>query len=195
MNRPAGRQQGATLIEVLVSIIIVVAGLLGLAGLQSRVSLAEVEAFQRAQAILLLNDMVARINANRRNAPSYATGGTPVGTGTPQQDCSTATTTAALDLCEWNNALLGATEGLGGNNVGAMQDARGCIDVVQGTMPKQFLVSVVWRGSGPTVAPGATTCGQGSYGNDATRRALTATIELGCLQNDPASGLCISTYN
>jgi type IV pilus assembly protein PilV len=195
MNRHAQRQQGATLIEVLVAIIIVVFGLLGLAGLQSRVSLAEVEAFQRAQAILLLNDMVARINANRRNATSYAAGGTALGTGNPAGICSTATTTAALDLCEWNNALLGATEGLGGNSVGAMQDARGCIDAVQGTMPKQFRVSVVWRGSNPTVSPGATTCGQGSYGNDATRRAITATIELGCLQNDPATALCVSTYN
>lgn len=194
MNRHARRQQGATIIEVLVSIIIVVFGLLGLAGLQSRVSLAEVEAFQRAQAILVLNDMVGRINANRRNATSYSTG-TTWGTGQPLGICASATSTAAIDLCEWNNELLGATEGLGGNNVGAMQDARGCIDVLQGTMPKQFRVSVVWRGSGPTVAPGATTCGQGNYGNDATRRAITATIEMGCLQNDPATALCVSTYN
>jgi type IV pilus assembly protein PilV len=195
MSHSVARQQGATIIEVLVAIIIVVFGLLGLAGLQSRVSLAEVEAFQRAQAILILNDMVGRINANRRNAPSYATGGTPKGTGQPVQDCSVSTATADIDLCEWNNELLGATEGLGGNNVGSMQDARGCVEVIQGTMPKQFRVSVVWRGTAPTVAPGATTCGQGSYGNDALRRAITATIEMGCLQNDPANGTCISTYN
>lgn len=194
MNRPIGRQQGATLIEVLVSIIIVVFGLLGLAGMQSRVSLAEVEAFQRTQAILILNDMVGRLNANRRNNSSYDTGGSALGTGQSIRDCSTATSTADLDLCEWNNELLGATEGLGGTNVGAMQDARGCIDTVQGVMPKQIRVSVVWRGGNPTVAPGKTACGQGSYGNDATRRAITATVEMGCLQNDPATGLCFSTY-
>lgn len=193
MKHPAVRQQGATIIEVLVSIIIVVFGLLGLAGLQSRVSLAEVEAYQRAQAILLLQDMVARVNANRRNAVDYVTA-SPLGTGNSVADCSTSSTTAALDLCEWNNALLGANEGLGGNNVGAMQDARGCIQTLVGTMPKQFLISVVWRGSMTTVSPGATSCGQGSYSNDATRRAITATVELGCLQNDPANGLCVSTY-
>jgi type IV pilus assembly protein PilV len=195
MNRQIGRQQGATLIEVLVSIIIVVFGLLGLAGMQSRMSLAEVEAFQRTQAILVLNDMVGRINANRRWGTSYDTGGSALGTGQSARDCTTATSVADLDLCEWNNELLGTTEGLGGNNVGAMQDARGCIDTLQGTMPRQLRVSVVWRGGNPTVAPGATACGQGSYGNDATRRAITATIELGCLQNDPATGLCITTYH
>ncbi|HZZ94583.1 MAG TPA: prepilin-type N-terminal cleavage/methylation domain-containing protein [Usitatibacter sp.] len=194
MKHPVARQHGATLIEVLVSIIIVVFGLLGLAGLQSRVSLAEVEAFQRAQAILLLQDMVSRINANRRNATSYVTA-SPLGTGNAAADCSTSANTAALDLCEWNNALLGATEGLGGNNVGAMQDARGCIANTVAAMPKEFQISVVWRGSAPTVAPGATTCGQGSYSNDATRRALTATVKLGCLQNNTANGTCISTYN
>lgn len=194
MNRLSGRQQGATLIEVLVSIIIVVFGLLGLAGLQSRVSLAEVESFQRAQAVLLLDDMVGRINANRRNAGAYDTGGTPLGTGQGAAVCLTTDPTATVDKCQWNNELLGATEGLGGNSVGAMQSARGCIDTLQGTMPKMIRVSVVWQGSVPTVSPGATTCGQGAYGNDATRRAITATIELGCLQNDPATGLCISGY-
>ena len=195
MNRPIQRQQGATLIEVLVSIIIVVFGLLGLAGMQSRMSGAEVEAFQRTQAILVLNDMVGRINANRRWATSYDTGGAALGTGQVVQDCSTSTSTAQRDLCEWNNELLGTTEGLGGNNVGAMQDARGCIDTLTATMPRQLRVSVVWRGGNPTVAPGATSCGQGSYGNDATRRAITTTIELGCLQNDPATGLCITTFH
>jgi hypothetical protein len=62
-------------------------------------------------------------------------------------------------------------------------------------MPREFVVAVAWQGLAPTVTPTISTCGQGSYGNDATRRAITATIELGCLQNDPATALCVSTYN
>ena len=58
------------------------AGLLGVAGLQSRMQVAEVEAYQRTQAIVLLQDMVDRINANRVNAASYATGSVTLGTGT-----------------------------------------------------------------------------------------------------------------
>ena len=57
-------------------------------------------------------------------------------------------------------------------------------------MPRQYLVSVVWQGVTSTKAPG-TTCGSGLYGDEKTRRALTAVVTVGCLQNDPASGLCI----
>ena len=102
------RQGGTTMIEVLVAIVIVVVGLLGLAGLQSRASVAEMESFQRAQALLLMQDMVDRINANRKNAASYATS-TPLGTGNSAVDCS-GKSGKALDLCEWNNSLLGAAE-------------------------------------------------------------------------------------
>ena len=186
------RQGGATLIEVLVAIIIVVVGLLGLAGLQSRVSLAQVEAFQRSQAIVLVQDMASRIAVNRRIAEQYVTS-TPQGTGNPAQDCSTLTG-KNLDMCEWNNELLGAAEAINGASVGAMQGARGCVEELANTMPRKFLVSVVWQGTVPTVAPGATTCGSGSYTDDKTRRAVTATVEIGCLQNDPASTLCISNF-
>jgi type IV pilus assembly protein PilV len=185
------RQGGATIIEVLVAIIIVVVGLLGLAGLHSRVSLAEVEAFQRAQAVVLLQDMVSRINANRRAAENYATGLTPLGTSAI--DC-TGKTGFDLDKCEWNNELLGAAETSGSNNVGAMLGARGCVEEIQTSMPRQFRVSVVWQGTIPTVAPGATTCGQGSYTDDKTRRVVSTVVQIGCLQNDPASTLCISTF-
>jgi type IV pilus assembly protein PilV len=192
MSHRLSRQDGATIIEVLVAVILVVVGLLGLAGLQSRVSLAQVEAFQRAQAIVLVQDMASRINANRRNVGSYVTGtGMPKGTDVGAQSCS-GLTGAALDLCEWNNELVGAGETSGTSNVGAMLGARGCVESVQNTMPYQVRVSVVWQGTVGTVAPASTTCGSGKYTDDTTRRAITATVEIGCLQNDPASTLCIS---
>jgi type IV pilus modification protein PilV len=67
-------QAGTSLIEVLVTIVILAIGLLGLAGLQSRLQVSEMESYQRAQALVLLNDMVGRIEANRTNAASYVTG-------------------------------------------------------------------------------------------------------------------------
>jgi len=191
MSHRARRQDGATIIEILVAIIIVVVGLLGLAGLHSRVTLAEVEAFQRSQAVVLLQDMASRINANRRNAESYATGLTPLGTSAI--DC-TGKTGYDLDKCEWNNELLGAAEVSGTSNVGAMLGARGCVEEIQTAMPRQFRVSVVWQGTVPTVAPGATTCGQGAYTDDKTRRVVSTVVQIGCLQNDPASTLCISNF-
>lgn len=185
------RLRGVTMVEVLITIVILTVGLLGVAGLQARMQLAEVESYHRSHAIVLLQDMVARINSNRRNAMNYVTG-TPVGTGNAIQNCL-GLTGANLDLCHWNNALLGAAEtSSGGQQVGAMIGARGCISNVTATMPREFTLAVVWQGVTPTAAPTATVCGQGLYGNEQTRRALVARIKIGCLQNDPTTGLCVT---
>lgn len=185
------RIRGVTMIEVLITIVILTIGLLGVAGLQARMQLAEVESYHRSHAIVLLQDIVARVAANRRNAMNYVTA-TPLGTGNALQNCI-GLTGSALDLCQWNNALLGAAEtSSGGQQVGAMIGARGCISNVSATMPREFTVAVAWQGVTPTVASTATTCGQGLYGDEQTRRALVARIKIGCLQNDPTTGLCVT---
>lgn len=186
--RLAARQRGTSMIEVLVSIVIVVLGLLGLAGLQTHAALAEAESFQRAQAILLVQDMADRVSANRLNAASYITA-TPLGTGDTPGACGSMTG-VARDKCEWSAALLGSSESASGLKVGAMIGARGCVTETVSVMPRQYMVSVVWQGVTNTKAPG-TACGSGLYGDEKTRRALTTTITVGCLQNDPASGACI----
>jgi hypothetical protein len=61
------------------------------------------------------------------------------------------------------------------------------------TMPRQVIVAVAWQGLTPTAAPGATSCGQGLYGtDDRFRRALVASVTIGCLQNDPSTGTCVT---
>ncbi len=67
----ASWQAGFTMLEILVSIFIMTLGLLGLAGLQLRAQQGELESYQRAQALILANDMADRINANRRAAQCY----------------------------------------------------------------------------------------------------------------------------
>ena len=190
-KRPPTRARGVTMIEVLVTIVILTFGLLGVVALQARMQVAQSESYHRSQAILLMQDMVDRVNANRINALNYVTA-TPLGTGNAIQDC-TGLAGAALDLCEWNNTLLGASESTaGGQYAGAMIGARGCITNVVATMPREFLIAVTWQGLVPTVAPASTTCGQGQYGNDQMRRALVARVMIGCLQNDPTTGLCVT---
>ena len=182
------RQAGVSLIEVLVSIVIVVLGLLGLAGLQSHATVAEMEAFQRAQALVLLQDMVDRVNANRLVKNQYTS--SPLGTGRTIQSCNSLAG-YQRDHCEVSNALLGAAEtSASGGKVGAMVGARGCVELVNPSMPRQYLVSVVWQGLSPTKAP-STACGAGDFTDDKMRRAVTATVTIACLQNDPASGLCL----
>ena len=185
-------QGGTTMMEVLVSIVIVVVGLLGLAGLQSRASVAEMESFQRAQALLLMQDMVDRINANRKNATTYATG-TPLGTGGAGIADCTGKTGAALDLCEWNNSLLGAAEEAGGGKVGAMIGARGCVKVLSAAMPRQIQVAVVWQGLNATAASNVSDCGKGAYdAADKTRRVVATQVTIGCLENNPVTLICVT---
>src|SRR5205085_9534242 len=130
------RERGVTMIEVLITIVISAIGLLGIAALQARMHVVEVEAYQRAQATILLRYMTDRINANRKNAMSYVTA-TPVGTDTGLQNCA-GLTGANLDLCEWSNMLAGASESGGGQAQGAMLGARGCVFNRQPVMPRNF---------------------------------------------------------
>jgi type IV pilus assembly protein PilV len=183
------KAQGNTLIEILVAIVIVVVGLLGLAGLQSRATLAEMEAYQRAQALVLLQDMADRIAANRKNSMQYVTAA-PQGTDIGFQSCL-GLSGAELDKCEWSNELVGAGESASGSKVGAMIGARGCVINTVATMPRQFTVAVVWQGLNPTAPPG-TTCGSGLYGDERTRRAVTLNVTIGCLQNDPVTLTCVT---
>ena len=66
----AYKQNGATLLEVLVTVIILAFGLLGLAGLQMQTRSVEMESYQRSQAMVILNDMVNRLQMARANAAS-----------------------------------------------------------------------------------------------------------------------------
>ena len=96
---------GFSMIEVLITIVILTIGLLGLAGLQTKALTAQMESYQRSQALILLKDIGDRIDANRKNALSYVT---TVGTGAA---CPPAgATIASADLNQWCNALLGAAE-------------------------------------------------------------------------------------
>lgn len=175
-------QSGVSLLEALITMVILAFGLLGLAGLQSKVQVSETESFQRAQAILLVEDMANRISANRANAVAYLTGTAPIGFGDAQPaDCS-GLTGAAKDQCEWSNELKGAaekkTQGSQTTSLGAMRDARGCIDLIAGSTPPVYRVSVAWQGMTIFKAP-SVPCGATQYGNDdGYRRALAVMVPV-----------------
>jgi type IV pilus assembly protein PilV len=180
------RQRGTTMLEVLVTILILAFGMLGLAGLQAKIHLAEMEAYQRAQAVVLLSDMVERINANRANAANYVTGtATPLGTGDTQSITCPTATGAARDQCEWSNALKGAAETASTVRVGAMIGARGCIAQLQAPntnagvcKPGIYQVTVVWQGLNATVAPSLACASASSYGGTALRRAIAVNVSV-----------------
>jgi type IV pilus assembly protein PilV len=194
LSRP---QRGTTMLEVLVTMIVLAFGMLGLAGLQSKLHLAEMEAYQRGQAVVLLSDMVQRIYANRPSATSYVTGtASPLGVGDTQPAptaCSalplaTPGQLATRDQCEWSNALKGAAEARASTNAGAMIGARGCVEQFQAANPASgvcapgiYRVTVTWQGLNATVAP-ALTCGSGLYGAASLQRAISTNVTIGLLQ-------------
>lgn len=167
-------QSGFTMIEILVTIAILVIGLLGLAAMQTLATIAELEAYQRSQALVLVRDLADRMQANKANITAYV--GNDVGLA--EADCS-GKTGAALDLCEWNNQLAGVSEkaDAGARNVGAMIGARGCVVRLD---PQTFLVTVAWQGLSSAGTP-IETCGQGAYGNDAQRRTVSTVVRLALL--------------
>jgi len=193
---PRRHHGGFSLLEVLVTVLILSFGMLGLANLQLHMAAANSEAYQRAQAAALLADMVERVRVSAdvgsgTIAAGYITGTTPAGTGdnNATSNCSTLAVGAARDMCEWSNALKGSGETSGTSKAGAMIGGRGCITQLQAAnnttnicTPGIYSVAVAWQGLSTTVAPSTTTwaaCGTGLYGsNDALRRVITARVVI-----------------
>ncbi|MGJ7498270.1 type IV pilus modification PilV family protein [Variovorax sp. RT4R15] len=184
--RPLRRAEGgATLLEVMVTLVIVSIGLFGLAGLHARLQASEMEAYQRSQALILLNDMAARITINRRMAASYVVSA-PLGAGAT---CPTgAGTRQQIDAAEWCNALQGAAETSGASKLGAVIGGRGCVEDMGSN---DYLITVAWQGLVPISAPSSgVSCGKDQYDSavpgasctrDLCRRTVTTLVRIGSL--------------
>ena len=201
-------RQGFSMIEVLVSMLIVMVGLLGLAGMQARAQISELESYQRAQALVLLYDMVDRINNNRTSGTCFAvttdtTNGAPYfGTGaTATAACSSGSSAATNALAVtamtgWNSLLQGSSETKSGASVGAMIGARGCVSYdatkeyknassgAAYTGTGEYTVAVSWQGMADSFAP-TKACGAGLYGttvaSDTKRRTVWVTMRVATL--------------
>lgn len=189
------RQAGFSLLEVLVALVIVVVGLLGVIGLQAVAQQTEFESYQRAQALIMLNDMVEKINTNRTSAPCFAITGSA---GTPYYgtagvgfvgtvNCTSGfyneetRVLANAAMVSFDQALRGATETRGGSAVAALVGARGCVTLDAAT--NTYTVAVVWQGLTSTYRIASINCATGLYGdvNDTNRRVVWTTLRLGTL--------------
>jgi type IV pilus assembly protein PilV len=182
---------GFSLLEVLVTMLLVAFGLLGLAAMETRMMNSTNESFQRSQAVAILSDMTARMKAAGTNAGSYVTT-TNLGTGntTWTSGCGALAVGPTRDQCEWSSILQGAGEtSSGGKATGAMVNAVGCISTIQAPNPASGIckpgiydISVAWQGLSPTVTNSGNTCGTTLYtdingtANDNYRRLITARV-------------------
>jgi type IV pilus assembly protein PilV len=146
-------QRGVGLIEVLISLVVIAIGLLGLAALQGKAQKAELESYQRSQALILLQDVAGRLRANRAGKDGYSDGGSCTGT-------------CALDKQAWQSQLLLPDAPLNGVV---------CISKSSGA-GNTFIVSIAWQGLADIVQTTENTCGQSSIGSN--RRVTSVPVRF-----------------
>ena len=180
------RHSGFTLIEVLVTFLIVAIGLLGLGALQVNTMNNSFETYQRALVNSIVEDMAARIrmNSGAAMAGEYFLEPPDEETCKPVIISAEPTSASQRDLCEWHAQIKGssatvAVEASGNEsdplarNVGAPLGARGCIDRLgnSGSGELWVRVSVAWIGLTPQ-AETALECGADDMGDEAYRRVV-----------------------
>jgi type IV pilus assembly protein PilV len=158
-SRRAQPCRGFTKIEILVTLVILMIGLLGIAGLMAQGQRSSFEAYQRQQALMLANDMAERIKANRAGADDTEVASTydvavpvgdPAGTGARYDNllkgvvtnCVTTSGTCTtsqvvmFDAALWDGLLVGQaaeTQRATGTALGPLLSPRGCVQTLSTT--------------------------------------------------------------
>ena len=199
----AKSQFGSSMIEVLVTVLIVSVGLLGIVALFARSQQMGDEAYQRFQALHIAHQLAETISTNRSvaglavlpavNPGGYVTGTVDDGTAAPAGTADFVTTGPA-GLLEFHEALLGVQKTTAGANNQTLVAALGCVESVgAGTVadPTRYRVSVVWQGRQASANPQLFTtsdpgqlypllCGRTEYGlgNEALRRIVSLEVQV-----------------
>lgn len=152
--------QGFSMIEIMVTILIIAIGLLGLAGLQTKLISAEMESYQRSHALVLLQDMMNKIRSDEAGALNN------------NYDNIDNTNS---NIESWKKNLSGYS---GDNQVGSLIGITGCLESID-TSPKTIHVSIAWQGLTPTTAPNTSeNCGKDQYGNEFLRRVVSGDVVI-----------------
>ncbi len=172
-------QAGVAIIEALFALFILLVGLLGIAGVQMKMMQSNAEAYQRAQALVLLSDMVERFNAHRQLAgcltftDNIADGSPYLGFDVdaadviPDCDSTNGTPDASVNLAgpaqleEWHALLLGSNEtrvsgsgaGASTRNVGGPLRAVGCVSEHDEDGMTVYTFAIAWQGLYTLFAP------------------------------------------
>lgn len=113
VSAQGNRQAGFSLIEILVTLLLIAFALLGIAGLQAYAMRANKGGQLRTQAVILVADLVERMEANKDGAiaGSYvlSEASTPPSTSTAcvSGSCSSENL-ASFDLANWQNTIFSA---------------------------------------------------------------------------------------
>jgi len=182
LTRPA-QSRGVSLIEVLVSLVILSLGVLAVVGLQLVSKRNNADAGQRTVAAQLAYDMAERMRANASTAslPGYliGTSDAPAGARYAAADSAPAACTSSApcnpaarvvrDIYEWEQALEGAAD----SGTGGLVSPLACIvqTTSDGGGDGTYTITIAWRGTVAIPVTGGTcsACGCiGQQGNPAT---------------------------
>jgi len=170
-------QKGVSLIEVLVTLVLISVALLGSASLQVVSKRANNQALQRSAAAHFANDYLSKMRGNRPALAAYVPaddlGAASLGTA-PAKGCvgadanCTSADLAGFDQWKWEQELDGATEMVAGAKSGGLLEPTACITGPAGGIAGVYEIAIAWRGSTEHVNPTIHDCGEdsGKYGTD-----------------------------
>ena len=143
-GRRAVTMRGASMVEVLVSVVVLSVGILGNTALYFATMQAKTQVYSRSQAATLAADMAERIRSNPLARDSYAVQASTDVEFAP--DCATTCTPdeiAVADIYEWSQAVKSTLHG----------EATRRIDVDSSTLPSTYTITLTWRPSRSGGAP------------------------------------------
>lgn len=174
MTYPTSPQQGFSLLELLIALVVFSIGLLAIAGLQTVSKQANFESLQRTTAAQVANGLLEDMRTNGNGIDVY-TGAGPLGGSSrgaePAPTCRdgaecNAAEKAAHDLWFWEQVLDGTLETNAGVAAGGLVLPALCITGPAGGVAGVYQVTIVWRGTASISNNVANACGaaSGNYG-------------------------------
>jgi len=138
------KQQGVTLIESMIALLVISIGLLGIASLQVTSIQQNGSALQHSQAVWAANNMADRIRANIDEFDTYSGKKTTTGF---TEECITKTCSVAdmvlADMADWEKMVENLPAGQG---------------EITSPTPDELLVKVMWDDEGADPTPTGTGC-------------------------------------
>ena len=145
------QQAGVSLIETLVTLVIISIGMLGIAALYVESLRLGFTALSRTRAVSMAADMADRIRSNPAGAVIYDVDATPVGSNPPTDCAETATAAAAnctpdelagFDIWQWKT-LIGNSSDESAQQLG-LPGGIGVVTRDDSTLPATIIITVSW---------------------------------------------------
>ncbi len=182
MIRTTRYQEGFSLLELLIALVVFSIGMLAVAGLQTVSKQANFEGLQRTMASQIAHGLLEDIRTNGdaldvyRTAPALGNasrGAEPAPNCRDGAECNSAQK-AAYDLWFWEQALDGTMETSNGAGTGGLVLPTMCVDGPAVGGAGIYQVTIVWRGTASITNGNNNPCGAvgGNYGADLQFRRI-----------------------